>query len=209
MKIIIIALLAITSSFAAISEQSYTELSTEVFGLFKNEFSRLDYPVELELFWKGGLPLAITSFEQEEDPANNHYAISLWGGLARHKNMDEKGWIFSVCHEIGHIIGGAPHVQDEKNSWGSVEGQADFFATSVCLPKYYKNADENELKIIRYETAQSLANFFNESDSEQWASVEVLSKEIVLETILDDYPSNQCRVDTIRLNERLECWFKK
>lgn len=208
-KIIIIALLLITNSFAAITEQSYRDLSAEVFNLFKNEFSNLHHPVVLDLFWKGGLPLAITSFEQEDNPENNHYAISLWGGLARHESMSEKAWIFSVCHEIGHILGGAPHVKDDKNSWGSVEGQADFFATSVCLPKYYKNADEDELKNIRYETARSLADFFNNSDGEQWVNVEVLSSEIVDETIYDGYPSNQCRVDTIKRNERLRYWFKK
>jgi hypothetical protein len=49
-----------------------------------------------------------------------------------------------LCHELGHAAGGAPFMVfagEPKPANSSAEGQADFFATSSCLPTLFANDD--------------------------------------------------------------------
>lgn len=206
---ILLTLFFLTNSYADITQEQSEKFSESLFSLFENDFAKLSHPVKLELFWRGPLPLAITSFEEE----SNNFVVSIWGELARHELMTPKAWIFSLCHEIGHIIGGAPHVSDEHNSWGSSEGQADFFASAICLPRYYEffGYKTSEIENIRYATAHEMSALLNALSDEGEALSNVLdeSSEIVEETLRDAYPSNQCRVDTIKFAKRLPCWFKE
>lgn len=48
-----------------------------------------------------------------------------------------------LCHELGHILGGAPFIEeypgDTKNI--STEGQADYFAASKCMKRLIRDSD--------------------------------------------------------------------
>lgn len=67
--------------------------------------------------------------------------ISLHGGLARHPLMTPDGFTLLVCHEIGHILGGGTGIPGV--TWAAAEGQADYFATSKCLRRYWQDADNS------------------------------------------------------------------
>ncbi len=59
------------------------------------------------------------------------------------------GFKMLVCHEIGHLAGGPPTRPFIFNDVPfSVEGEADFFAASVCLPTIFK--DENNLDFLLF-----------------------------------------------------------
>lgn len=206
MKKIFILLLIISNTYAAITQKESEELSNSLLSIFQPEIAELSYPVKLDLFWKGPIPMAITSFEED------HFSISIWGALTRHKMMTPKTWIYTLCHELGHIIGGAPHVTNEEHSWGSSEGQADVFASSICLPRYYESLEPNseDISTIRFNTAKEMSKLLNAmADNSEGSNVESSSSEVVSETITDDYPSTQCRIDTIKFARRLPCWFKE
>ena len=48
---------------------------------------------------------------------------------------------FLVCHEVGHLLGGAPLLENGM----SAEGQADYFAATDCMPQYFKKKSELKL----------------------------------------------------------------
>jgi hypothetical protein len=71
---------------------------------------------------------------------DNNPILKIRGGLLRHPEMNEEVLNFLLCHELGHFMGGAPKSfrgRSSKRSWSSVEGQADYFAATKCLPKLY------------------------------------------------------------------------
>lgn len=80
------------------------------------------------------------------DDANNPVVV-MNGGLARHPQMTKDGFLLLVCHELGHHLGGAPKIlrgNSGLRSWSSAEGQADYFATSKCLPKFFHTGVEDK-----------------------------------------------------------------
>lgn len=81
------------------------------------------------------------------------WSVAMFGGLARHEAITMDGFRAVVCHEVGHHVGGAVK---KGMSWASNEGQADYFATSKCLKKYFEEDHEETIRI--YESAQGDAN---------------------------------------------------
>ena len=73
----------------------------------------------------------------------SQYIVTMYGGLARHHTITRDAFALVACHEIGHHIGGVPRYQNAGQTWASVEGQSDYFATSKCLRKLFE-FDDNE-----------------------------------------------------------------
>ncbi len=71
------------------------------------------------------------------------WIITIYGGMARHKKLTIDGFKLILCHELGHHLGGSP--KKGTNRWSSAEGQSDYFATSKCLRRWWKN----ELWVIK------------------------------------------------------------
>ncbi len=75
---------------------------------------------------------------------DNNRVIVINGGLARHPLMTPDGFLLLICHELGHHLGGAPKIlrgNSGLRSWSSAEGQADYYATSKCLPRFFNKID--------------------------------------------------------------------
>lgn len=72
---------------------------------------------------------------------NGFFNVHAIGGLARHQTTTPDGFALVLCHEIGHHIAGAPL---KESSWASNEGQSDYFATTKCLRKLWKDDDNLE-----------------------------------------------------------------
>lgn len=73
---------------------------------------------------------------------DNNAVIIVNGGLARHPLMTRDGLLLVACHEIGHHLGGAPKAfrgTSNLRGWSSAEGQADYFATTKCLPRIFSD----------------------------------------------------------------------
>lgn len=76
----------------------------------------------------------------EMDYSKKQAIIYIGGGHLREAEIDKDAFTIIMCHEIGHLIGGYPlHENDSR----SVEGQADYFATSKCIKRIWRNDLEN------------------------------------------------------------------
>jgi len=153
---------------------------------------------------------------------NNNPVIKIMGGMARHPEMTRDGLLLIVCHELGHYMGGTPKAlrgNSGKLSWSSVEGQADYFATSKCLPKIFKNQSENreiiksvpgknlrkaqskcgkeDAQCIRVAMASLAVSkvFHSLGEFEQYPDLDK-NDQTVAYVIEDGHPSPQCRLDT-------------
>ena len=78
----------------------------------------------------------------------NEALILVNNGLMVHSQMNIKLLDLFLCHELGHLLGGAPKIirRNGKTSWSSVEGQSDYYASSVCMPILgYTNSEVIEI----------------------------------------------------------------
>lgn len=77
------------------------------------------------------------------------YSMHIFGGLSTHplSTLDQLALV--VCHETGHLFAGHPyvHANNKKTTVFSIEGQADYFATSKCLKKLFEDED-NEAYLV-------------------------------------------------------------
>lgn len=78
----------------------------------------------------------VNAYAEQDD---GKFLITLYGGLARHKDITLDGLTASLCHELGHHLGGYP--KKSTNKWSSAEGQSDYFATMKCLRKIWEKED--------------------------------------------------------------------
>lgn len=77
--------------------------------------------------------------EQISDWGEKKYYITVYGGLARHKDITKDGLVAVLCHELGHHFGGYP--KKTTNRWSSAEGQADYYTTMKCLRRVWEKSN--------------------------------------------------------------------
>lgn len=165
------------------------------------------------------------------------YEIVVWGGLVRMPEMTHDTLTLVICHELGHVLGGEPLQNIPNSNWASCEGQSDYFSTNKCLTRMLQKLPlkEDLVKIPRpFPTwckigAQSdkdvelclrgvsaIEKFGliikKINDENKTPSVSRNDSHEVDETIINSYPSTQCRVDTYLAGffhkPRPACWYK-
>lgn len=181
---------------------------------FVNE--RTGKKLVIEKDWENESVNAHATLDESDNPV-----IIVNGGIARHPEMNVDGLYFILCHELGHHLGGAPKQfrgTSTKRSWSSAEGQADYFASSKCLPYFFsklnetKNVDvhfsEKSLSIVDevcqdYVCRRSIfagqvyANVYaSVKRSFKTPSLETPAWEVVRRTNFK-HPSAQCVLDTV------------
>ncbi|MBI4925238.1 MAG: hypothetical protein HY843_04865 [Bdellovibrio sp.] len=148
------------------------------------------------------------------------WTVYMYGGLARRAELTPDGFALVVCHELGHHFGGY-FFYKSSNQWAASEGQADYFATSVCAKTAFVNTPwENPIdsevvpefvqkncnqawntqleQKLCYRNAlagQSLANLMAALGSSGKPKFETPDTKVVTETY-DYHPQAQCRLDT-------------
>ncbi len=148
------------------------------------------------------------------------FLLNIYGGLARYKSLTKDAFTMILCHEIGHLIGGAPTWKPFNQA--SSEGQADYFATLKCFRRVH---EKEKLKITndlvpKYALNKCLSAFENELDFNlckrsalaQLSLITVMSELAGLKSIpqfetpdpyqrtvilFNGYPNAQCRLDTL------------
>lgn len=150
--------------------------------------------------------------------------LFLFGGYARMPGMTPDGVVMTLCHELGHGIGGAPYKRKTDNTRASTEGQSDYFAARSCIKRVLKyipefqpaqapNAYTENLCRQKFVSAEDLYNCFR---GFQALEVErIFFRQLangggetdyhtpdltVVDTVeLQEtfYPSAQCRLDTM------------
>lgn len=61
--------------------------------------------------------------------------VRVYGGLVRHQAITKYGLGLMLAHETGHHLGGPPY--DPGMPWLTWQGQADYWAASVAMPKIW------------------------------------------------------------------------
>ena len=92
------------------------------------------------------------------------YEVNVYGGLLDWKASGEGALAAVICHEIGHILGGIAQSRSEQNGdlINISEGFADYFATQVCLKKYFSESVPSTGLAGRNDRIQQLCK--NDSD---------------------------------------------
>lgn len=98
------------------------------------------------------------------------WRINMYGGLARHAEMNVDGFTLVACHELGHHIGGAPKVNSWFSTWASNEGQSDYFAGLQCLRRLWPAEDNAE-----FVEQNEIDPYLMEKCDEAWGTVEEIN----------------------------------
>lgn len=151
---------------------------------------------------------------------DDNLIVMMTGGLARHPLMTKDAFLLIVCHEIGHFLGGAPKQfrgSTSLRSWSSAEGQADYYATTKCLPLVFQ--DKTETKVLDFSVSPEIKKkAYIRCDNDLCARIVVAGLQIsslfaslkegtkkpdllsVDQTLVDKtlmkHPNPQCRLDT-------------
>ena len=154
MKVLLILLFSF-SSYASITEEQFYSITNDVVESIQEEILASSVSISLNLNWKS---------ETKNAGANrdgNKAVLNIHGGYARIAPMTEGSFASTICHELGHIVGGFPQVMPTKKY--SSEGQADYFASNICLKKYLVTRLK-KVSISKFHEDLCLENFSTEKE---------------------------------------------
>lgn len=227
LKIIFVFIVLIQTSFAKHSivsndQQLYSFLGDE----WNNGYPEKKYHSVLDIFIRIYTPIIKArggSFHILRDFSDgavnawawrigNEYHLEVPGGLSRYELINEEGFITTICHEIGHLLGGAP----ARNDTISFEGQSDYFSAVHCVRKMLKEikpykvlehsaesnilcsqAEDNEICKRALLGAKAISNYFARLEDSEFPSLMNEDPRIARQT-LQKHPSAQCRLDTFK-----------
>lgn len=134
--------------------------------------------------------------------------VIVYGGLSRIKDGTEDSFALALCHELGHLYGGTPY-QDEHNRL-SAEGQADYWATSVCWPKAAIFFSPLNIEARGIQAALIFTSFF--AANRHLPAPTLNTPDLTIQDrVLYEHPTPQCRLDTylagLKDKPRPLCWF--
>ena len=228
------------SSVAQVTKQEFEIVKTAIYQAYEelrpseNEKLFINPVVEgVNMSWWDITPPNASYVRYDQKDIIEH-RIYLFGGFARFKGMTPDGIALTACHEIGHGIAGAPFkdTSDYSNVPTTTEGQADYFATKICLPvvfRYLKalrplSESETYSKLCKQQTKHdtntclrlmaslesdiALLKYLGHTASFDTFSINIQEE---INTSVRYYPDSQCRLDTM-INGILdlgqpECWF--
>lgn len=235
-KLIFPLILCSFTSFAkpavvgTMDETIFKKVIKDVTGLYSKELSMLNKEIKMEINWNSKTPNASVGLHK------NIISMSFHGEFPRKFKLTSDAYAITVCHELGHLLGGMPKVMPTQKY--SAEAQSDYFATKECFKRYMDavpndNVDtsilskeqkslcdksENKVQCLRGLVAISIDGNAYEGDK----SINHYSHEEVEITNYNDYPNAQCRIDTMRAGllceedecltgkgSRPACWYKE
>jgi len=196
------------------SVESIDQVDFEITLTRFKEFVQTNFPefgrnFVLENKWEEDRVRAYATKDIEDNPV-----IVVYGGMARHPQMNTDGLYAILCHELGHFLGGSPQKTrgpQRLKTWSATEGQADYFATSKCLKILFKD-EIAPPGIVDSELNQVCSNALCKRIGQaslvvakvfaqvQWVSEvpSVLKHDSsVVGKTMEKHPSPQCRLDTM------------
>lgn len=176
-----------------LSEYDFNKIIQMAANVMNSEVKKiLNKKLIIEGRWADG---TIDAFATRDD--DNNAVVVMNGGLARHPDMTKEGLLLLICHEIGHHLGGAPKIlrgNSGLRSWSSAEGQADYYATSKCLPIFYKSDLDmkNSIALASLSVSKVFASLVDGTPEPKLTDNDTTK---VASTIYN-HPRPQCRLDT-------------
>ena len=198
-----------------ISEKRFNELINKVVTPYKGMMSFYGASEFIvNRYWHDGQVNASAGKKKDT------FLLNIYGGLARHPLLSEDAFMMVLCHEIGHLVGGAPTWKPFNQA--SSEGQADYFATLKCfkritlgdnikiedniVPAYARDRCKNVYALEeeynqckRSALAQlSLIKLMSElaglKSPPQFKTPDPYQRTVIM---FNGYPNPQCRLDTL------------
>ena len=108
------------------AQQHRRRVVSELLEKFNQAFPEVTY----ELFWESP-----TVNAQAWRLGSARY-VRVYGGLVRHRAISKYGLALMLAHETGHHLGGLP--RDPAMPWLTWQGQADYWAASVGMPRIWR-----------------------------------------------------------------------
>ncbi|MBC7693548.1 MAG: hypothetical protein H7222_17415 [Methylotenera sp.] len=116
------------------TEAEFNQVIDEVIAEYQPIVKAHGATLTIERLWKD------TTVNASASQTGNEWQLHMYGGLFRRPEMNHDGFAAVVCHELGHHLGGFPvKVRFGSTSWAADEGEADYFATQVCLKRIWNN----------------------------------------------------------------------
>ena len=201
-----------------ITEEVFHMVLDRIDLLFAPKIEALGGRLVIERKWKDG---TVNAYAQR---IGQTYRISMFGGLARHVEVNPLAFAAVACHEIGHHIGGFPR-KNNNTRWAATEGQSDYYATLKCLREFVEGVSDEELAAFEMDewdinpvaearcdqihwdlfnrlycyygavAGQSLANLLADLGRSPMPNFETPSTKQVTRTF-ENHPQAQCRLDT-------------
>lgn len=193
-------------------------------------------PAQPDFWWNlADVRAAYAALYDKDSKVLTHY-LYLLGGYGKLAGMTQDGIAATLCHELGHGIGGPPYkAYKDEDTDVSVEGQADYFAFRYCLPRIFKRLKPNaEVKSVNahtdslckhipqaryslctrvFQALEVERTFFRLNKEDPTTNYSTPDSSISTEVNKDPYfyPSSQCRLDTMMAGlfekERPRCWY--
>lgn len=210
--------------FQQISAAFHTEFGSELAAQnARLTINRPPSPQMPNFWWELKDRHASYSSYVESDGAREHL-LFLFGGYARIQGMTPDGVAMTLCHELGHGLGGAPFKDKGEELLVSAEGQSDYFAARHCIKRIFKHIpefqpvqapsayteslcrshfttqDELYLCVRGFQALEVERLFFRTQDGiEEETHYETPDQTVVQEVDHSPtfYPSAQCRLDTM------------
>jgi hypothetical protein len=197
-------------------------LMSEVETLLREEIQGASSGFQWDFHWDKPWLGAGSIFTDDET-----FKVMLWGGLVRAEKMTVPALEAVLCHEFGHLLGGTPRQifpslsEPDVEHWSSTEGQSDWWAATVCLPRLYsarglKPAEIRD-RVVTAGLEFTVFAHFHFDKNAPLPSLQSNASETPEHTLKLAYPSLQCRLDTFRIgaesalgitvSTRPRCWF--
>lgn len=113
-----------------LTQSDFNARIDEVENYYSPVYAALGVKLDLQRDWDN------PSVNASASKNDKNWIIQVFGGLAREVSITPDSFTLVLCHEIGHHLGGFPF----KNETTASEGQADYYATQVCLRNLWKNS---------------------------------------------------------------------
>lgn len=205
---------------STVTKESFQSIPSLIYALHFSDLQKVGRTLEIKTDWEKPF---FTAWAHQE--SSTHYSLNFWGGLARIPGMNEEGQALIACHELGHVLGGEPRIKIKEFIWSSAEGQSDYFATGICLKRYFtlqhkikkltipddipevsftlcRTSYSDELDFLVCLNSSKAINAFKNvlihlGQYSESLGIDTPSRDHVRVTMFDSYPEKQCRIDTL------------
>jgi hypothetical protein len=194
------------SKVGGITEKQFNDVMDRMEKLYTDEIKQQGATLKINRNWTDD------TVNASAEEIGKTWVLNMYGGLARHPEINLEGMALVVCHEMGHHRGGAPHYGDSYGSsdWGTNEGGADYYATLKCLRRYFAEDDNASIlaqaQLDPFAVSQCKSQFTNDKDVQlcERSSMSGSSVRPQYNTpdktevgeMDDNHPATQCREDT-------------
>lgn len=117
------------------TQEKFNTITSRVAGLYAGTIRERDVEFKIIQDWESDV---VNAYAQK---FTNVWQLTFKGGLYREAAVTDDALALVACHEMGHLIGGAPYING-SDSQLSIEGQSDFWGSSVCIKRYFKEFPE-------------------------------------------------------------------